>query len=183
MIVVVGGPPGSGKTTAAERYAETHGAMLVSGGRLFREMAAERGMDLAAFGAYAEANHEVDRDLDARVLSAVKASEDPGKEVVVDGRIQAHLLPRAGFRPFCVLVTASLDVRAQRIARREGTGEDEARAEILAREASERLRYREIYGIDVDDRSVYALEIDSTDLPPDAIVTRIHEGAAAWAKG
>jgi predicted cytidylate kinase len=183
MIVAVGGPPGSGKTTAAQLYAGTHGAVLVSGGRLFREMAAERGMDVAAFGTFAERHHEVDRQLDDTVLAAVRRLAVEGRDVVVDGRIQAHLLTRAGVRAYCVFVTARVDVRAKRIADRERKSEKQALEEILAREASERTRYRVIYGIDVEDMAVYDLEIDSSDLKPDAIVRKIHEGATAWAKG
>ncbi len=37
MIIAIGGPPGSGKSTAAALYAETHGCTLVSAGQVFRE--------------------------------------------------------------------------------------------------------------------------------------------------
>lgn len=181
MIVAIGGPPGSGKTTAATQFAAEFGFVLVSGGRLFREMAAERGMGLAAFSAYAETHHDVDRQLDAMVLAAVRDAALAGRDVVVEGRIQPHLLARNEPRPFTVLITAPIDVRAKRIAEREGKSERRALDEILARESSERKRYRAIYGIDLDDVTVYALVLDSSDLRPEAIVKRIYEGAAAWA--
>jgi len=181
MIVVVGGPPGSGKTTAAELYARTHDAVLVSGGRLFREMAAERGMTLESFSAHAETHHEVDRELDEMVLAAVRDLAFRGRDVVVEGRIQAHLLARAAIRAFSVLVTAPIGIRAKRIADREGKSEKQALEEILARERSEQTRYRDIYGIDVTDPSVYALTVDSAEQSPEAIVKRIREEAMAWA--
>ena len=154
MIVAIGGPPGGGKTTAATLVAESHEFLLVSGGTLFREMAAERGMDLVAFSAYAEKHHDVDRQLDAMVLVAVREGLLRGQDVVVDGRIQPYLLGRSEPKPFAVLITAPIDVRAKRIADREGKSERQALDEILAREASERKRYRAIYGIDLDDVSV-----------------------------
>lgn len=181
MIVAIGGPPGSGKTTAAELYARTHGAIIVSGGRLFREMAAERGMDLVAFSGHAEKHHEVDRELDEMILAAVRNALFDGKSIVVDGRIQAHLLARAQVRAFSVLITAPVDVRAKRVADREGKSERQALDEILARERSERERYRAIYEIDLEDVGVYNLEVDSGDLRPEGIVKKIHEGAIAWA--
>src|SRR6266540_19607 len=105
MIVAIGGPPGSGKTTAAELYARTYGCVFISGGRMFREMAAEQGMDILAYSAHAEKHHEVDRRLDDMILAAVQHAMT-NRDVVVDGRIQAHLLARAKTPAFCVLVTA-----------------------------------------------------------------------------
>lgn len=181
MIVAIGGPPGGGKTTAATLFAETYGFSLISGGARFREMAAERRMDLVAFGAHAEKHHELDRELDETVLAAVRKAVLEGRDAVVDGRIQAYLLTRAKLRAFRVLLDAPIDVRAKRIADREKKTEKQALQEILVRERSERARYSAIYGIDLDDVRVYDLEIDSTKLRPEAIVRKVHEGAKAWA--
>lgn len=181
MIVTIGGPPGSGKTTTAELYAKTRGCVLVSGGRIFREMAAERNLDVTAFGAYAEEHHEVDRQLDAKVLGAVRSAGREGRDVTVDGRIQAYLLAREGLRAFAVLITAPIDVRIRRVAQREGTAPERAKEDVLKREASERVRYADVYGINLDDTTLFDLAIDSSEVSPEAIVERIRKGVEAWA--
>lgn len=173
MILVVGGPPGSGKTTVAERWAATRLYALVSAGLRFRAMARERGMTLEAFGRAAEEDPSIDRALDAAVLAEVREKAAGGANVVVDGRIQAHLMSRERIPCIKVLIDAPLDVRAQRVARREKSTVAVAKRGILVREASERVRYKAIYGIDLTDTSVFDLVIDSRDKTPDAIVSRI----------
>src|SRR5207245_1376911 len=66
MILVIGGPPGSGKTTVAERGAAARAYVLVSAGTKFRAMAKGRGLSLGAVGR--EARREiVARDKSERV--------------------------------------------------------------------------------------------------------------------
>jgi cytidylate kinase len=173
MILAIGGPPGSGKTTVAERWSAVRGFALVSAGQRFRTMASERGLSLEAFGRAAEQDPSIDRALDAAVLAEVQDKAASGADVVVDGRIQAYLLSHARIPSFKVLIDAPLHVRAERIARRENTGAADAKHEILIREASERIRYKSIYGIDLRDTSVFDLVIDSRDKTPDEIVARI----------
>lgn len=173
MIVVVGGPPGSGKTTVAERFAKAHGYVFVSAGAKFREWAKERGLSLAEFGAAAQKDYEIDRALDRSVFEETLRQDSVGRDVVVEGRIQAHLLAERRVPCLKVLIDARPDVRARRIAGREGQSAAVARKEITARERSERTRYRAIYGIDVADRSVYDLVIDSSEKSPDDVVAAI----------
>jgi CMP/dCMP kinase len=173
MILVIGGPPGSGKTTVAERWAAARGSVLVSAGTRFRAMAKERGLSLQAFGGAAEHDPSIDRALDKAVLSEIRAHVAKGQDVVVDGRIQAYLLAKEKIPCLKVMIDAPLAVRAQRIAGREGTTVEEAKREIVSRERSERIRYKSIYGIDLADTRIFDLVIDSRDRTPDEIVTMI----------
>jgi len=178
MIVAIGGLPGSGKSTAASLYARRHGCVHVSAGALFREQAKARGMSLEAFGTFAEAHPEVDRELDDRILARTRELSAHG-DVVTDGRLQPALLGRGGVPALRVLLDAPLQVRAERVAKRDGLRVAEARARIEEREASERRRYREIYGLDANDRAHYDLVLDSVRLSPEAIVDAIRARAVA----
>ncbi len=173
MIIAVGGPPGSGKTTVAERFAQAHRYMLVSAGLRFRKMAQEAGLDLEAFGRKAERDPSIDRALDQSVLEEILRHDSVGRDVIVDGRIQAHLLRLRRVPCLKVFIDAPLDVRAQRVAGRERKSVEAAKEEISEREKSERSRYRSIYGIDLADKGLYDLIVDSSNRTPDAIVTLV----------
>lgn len=174
MIVAIGGTPGSGKTTVAERFAKTYGCAFVSAGTMFREMASARGMDLDAFGLEAERDPSIDRELDRRVLEEILRQDTFGNDVVVDGRIQGYLLSQRGVPCLKVWIDAPLTVRAERVADREGIPASAAKESIVRRERSERTRYKAIYGIDLSYMAAYDLVIDSAAKPPDAIVAWIH---------
>jgi cytidylate kinase len=76
-----------------------------------------------------------------------------------------------------VYLDASADVRATRIAGREG-GEAATRLrEIQAREASDARRYHEIYGVDYHDRGRYDLVLDTDGQTPEELARRIVERA------
>ncbi len=170
MIVAVGGPPGSGKTTVAELFAKSHGYTLVSAGIKFRAWATERKMTLEAFGQAATADPEIDRKLDREVFEDVLRQDSAGRDVIVEGRLQAHLLKERHVPCLKVFVDAPLTVRAKRIAGREKTSAKAAERGIRAREELEGRRYQAIYGIDLADQSVYDMVIDSSDKTPEQIV-------------
>ncbi len=165
-VVCIGGPPGSGKSTAGRRVAERLRLEYRSAGELFRAEAARRGLDLEAFGRYAESHPEVDRELDG----AMQALATPGR--LLDGRIQGPLCRRHGRRTVSIVVTARSEVRAARVAGRDSVPLDRALAQIVAREASEHRRYRRLYGIDLDSEPV-DLTVDSSDLSAPAVAQEI----------
>ncbi len=165
-VVTVGGPPGSGKSTAGRLVATSLGLEFRSAGDLFRAEARRRDMDLATFGRYAATHPEVDRELD-RTMQALAT---PGR--LLDGRIQGALCRRAGVPVYDIVVTAREDVRVRRVAERDKEAVDEARRLVREREASERDRYLRYYSIDLD-RETPGLTVDSSDLPPAAVAERI----------
>ncbi len=176
LPVVVGGPPGSGKTTAARGAAERLGLAYHAAGALFRAEGERRGMDVVAFNRFAETHPEVDRELDERMVALAR----PG--ALLDSRIAAPLARRQGVALIAVAVTARPEVRAVRLAHRDGVSVEAARVEIAAREASERTRYRTLYGIDLD-RPGADLEIDSSELDAAEVTRRVVEFVRAAPPG
>ncbi len=149
MLITVSGPPGSGKSTNAAGLATALGIDHVSGGDIFREMAAERDMTPVEFNEHAEADDGIDRALDERLHEIATTRDD----LVLESRLAGWLAgDHADLR---LWFDAPVGVRAERIAEREGKAVDRAREETERREASERKRYLEYYGIDIDDRSIY----------------------------
>jgi cytidylate kinase len=165
-VVAIGGPPGGGKSTAGRQVVTALGLDYRSAGDVFRSEAAARGMDVEAFGGYAESHPEVDRQLD----DSMQALARPG--VLLDGRIQGTLCRRRGVPVYAVIVTAAEGERARRVALRDGQSVEEARRRIRERAEGERRRYRALYGIDVD-TEVGDLTIDSTSLPADRVAAEI----------
>ena len=161
MLITVSGPPGSGKSTNAAGLADRLGVDHVSGGDIFREMAAERDMSPVEFNEFAEEDPTFDRKLDRR-LREIATTRD---ELVLESRLAGWLA--ADHADFRFWFDAPLSVRAERIAEREGKPVDRAEAETKRREDSERKRYGEFYDIDIDDLSIYDAAYNTARWSPD----------------
>jgi cytidylate kinase len=175
MLITISGPPGSGKSTAAAALADAIDADHVSGGDLFREMAAERDLSLAAFNDLAESDDgEVDRALDRRLLDTARDAD----HLVLESRLAGWVAgDHADLR---IWLDAPLEVRAERIGDREGKPAERARKETRTREASEAQRYEEYYGIDIDDRSIYDLALNTARWGPETVATLLATAASEY---
>jgi cytidylate kinase len=174
VLVTLSGLPGSGTTTAARIVAADLGVEWVNGGDVWRAMAAELGMTVAEFSDYAETHPAIDRELDHRLTERAQAGR-----CVLESRLAGWLVTRAGIPAVRVWVTADEVVRARRVARREAVPVEVALGQNQAREASERLRYRELYDIDMGDLSIYDLVVDSGDMAPQDVAGAIVAAARA----
>jgi len=162
--ITIGGPPGSGKSTVAAMLAERLGWKYVYTGDIFRKLAKENGMSLSDFGDYAGKHPEIDRELDHRQLQLARE-----ENVILEGRVAGWICHTNNVDSFKIWLDAEIEVRAERVAKREGKDFETVLWEIKDREESERARYKLIYDFDMGDRSFYDLVIDSGPLTPDQI--------------
>jgi predicted cytidylate kinase len=178
MRITVSGPPGSGKTTVCRLLAERlHCDCLISG-TVFREMAKKQGTSLSDFGRLAEKDPKYDRMVDEGMLEKAMSEKD----IVVEGRLTGHLLSKRDPGAFKVFLDAEPRVRAERVGEREPGRPDKIMKEMLEREECEALRYRRHYGIDVKDKSIYDLVVDTTHRTPDQVADLIIETMGARAR-
>ena len=164
MLITVSGPAGSGKSTAAGALAEALGYDHVSGGDIFRSLADERGVSLVEFNQLAEGEDQIDRDLDRRLREIARERDD----LVLESRLSGWMAGE--YADVRLWLDAPPAVRAARIADREGKSVEVAREETKARAESEALRYREYYGIDIEDRTIYDLALNTARLGPEGVL-------------
>jgi predicted cytidylate kinase len=172
LLITVSGPPGSGTTTAAEHVAARLEIDLVPGGKVFRAMAVEAGLTLPEFGRHAADHPDVDVELDRRLAERARAGD-----VVVESRLAGWIAHNEGLGAVTVWIDCDPMVRAERVAAREGVTVAQARAENDERQAIERVRYQALYGLDLEDLSIYDLVLDSVELGPAELADRIVESA------
>jgi cytidylate kinase len=174
MLLTISGPAGSGKSTVAAALAEELGYDHVSGGDIFRELAAERDLTPLELNRQAEEDDQIDRDLDRR-LRELAASRD---DLVLESRLAGWMAgDHADFR---IWLDAPLPVRAERIADREDKSVDRAREETRERSDSEARRYREYYDIDIEELGIYDLTLNTARLSPGAVLDVVLAAVEAY---
>ena len=157
-MITVSGPHGTGKSTYAKALADALGLRYVCAGDMFRELAKERGVTLESLSKMAAKDPAIDRAIDERTRVEAKKGG-----VVIDAQLGAWMAKELA--DVKLLIVATDDVRFRRIAERDGISIEGARKQTLARESIQRERYREYYGLDVSDLSIYDLKIDTGGYP------------------
>ncbi|QLD84697.1 AAA family ATPase [Natronomonas halophila] len=164
MLITISGPAGSGKSTAAAALAEALDYDHISGGDIFRELAAERDMTPLELNKAAEEDDQIDRDLDRRLRNIAETRDD----VVLESRLAGWMAGE--YADFRIWLDAPLSVRAERIADREDKSVELARKETMERGDSEARRYLEYYNIDIDELGIYDLVLNTARLSPEGVV-------------
>ncbi|MDO5848763.1 MAG: cytidylate kinase family protein [Methanobrevibacter sp.] len=161
MIITIGGLAGTGTTTAAKVLSEKLDIPYLSTGSIFRQMAKERGMSVLEFGELAENDTSIDIEIDKRQAELAESSDN----LIIEGRLSAYFV-EADLKLWLI---TPFDVRAARIAEREDKTVDLAKEEIIIREESEAVRYKEIHDIDISSMDIYDLVINSGTFLPEQI--------------
>jgi CMP/dCMP kinase len=153
VLLTISGPSGSGKTTVANGLSQRLGFAHISAGEVFRELARERALSLEQLSKLAEKDPEIDQMVDTRQAELAQSHEN----VIVDGRLSGWVLKG----DIAVWLKAPLEVRAERIARREDKDRAIALRETRTRDSSEAARYLAFYNIDTVNLDIYDLIIDT----------------------
>ncbi len=155
MIITLSGLPGSGTTTIAKTVASRLKLKVISAGDTFREIAAEQNMTLSEFGKLAESNTEIDQTIDQRQAQIAKE----GDNLLVEGRLSGWMVENADLK---IWLKTPIEVRCERIAKRDDIPLEQAMRETKEREKCEAVRYHKHYDINIGNLEPYDLIIDSS---------------------
>jgi predicted cytidylate kinase len=178
MIISLSGAHGSGKSTVAQKLAETLNWPRYYMGGLRREAAKKRGMTLAEYNKLGETDPQTDREVD----DYQKKLGETDDNFIVEGRTSWYLIPHS--------LKIYLDVSEEEGDRRvfghlqqkNDRNEDnniesveDVKESLRRRLASDRLRYQKYYGIDVNDVKNYDFYLDTTNLTQDEVFQSVYE--------
>ena len=158
LVVGISGLHGTGKSTYAKRVAKAFGLRHISAGEFFRQIAVERGLSLSELSREAEKNDTIDRLLDERTEREIKKGR-----VVLDTLLAGWM--SGGDVILRIYLSAPFETRIKRIASRDGVTYAEAERTTNFRENIERRRFKKLYGIDIDDLSIYDLVLNTGLMP------------------
>ena len=167
LRVAISGKSGCGNTTVSRLVAERLGLRMVN--YTFKDLARERGVAFEEICILAESDPQYDLTIDRM---QVKLAEEGG--CVLGSRLAIWLLRDSAFT---VYLHAPLEVRAGRIARREGKELSKALRETEARDRRDHDRYSRLYGYDVNNYEFAALVVDADARGQDEVAREIVEHA------
>ena len=163
LTISVSGLSGSGKSTIGRAIAKAFGLELKSMGDVFRELARENHISIEEFSKTREDN--MDLLLDKKTLKLAKKGN-----VVLIGRLTGWV---AGDNADIKLwIGCDEKMRIQRVAKREHISEEEAEKKVNERDGADEKKYKTLYGIDVNDKSIYDILFDNTDATYEEAITK-----------
>ncbi len=175
--ISISGDLGSGKSVLSKQLSQELGFEVISIGVIQRELATKYGMDALEFNQFMETHPEIDEECDKMVTNYGK--EDRG--LILDSRLAWHFIPHS----FKIHLTVDNNIAAKRIfndnirKNEKYTSVEDAAQKLLARKNSEILRYKTLYGVNVEDLSNYDCVIDTSDSDPqktyDLVISFYHQ--------
>lgn len=173
MIICISGLSGSGKNSVGALVAQRLGLRLVN--PTFKTIAAKQNMSLMDFHRKAEKEHSIDKEFDAHLIS-----ETSKGNCVVTTWLGPWMVKNADIK---VWLCAPREVRAHRVANRDGMTTEQALQHITSRDESNHARYHGIYKINIYDHSGFELVINSARFMPGESADIIVAAAKALYEG
>ncbi len=164
--LTVSGHPGSGTSTLVAKLCENRGWSHLNGGAVFRAISEERGISLEEFSELCDSEPEVDKSLDERLISAMLDVSGPE---IVESRLSGWWAYRENIDCLRLWISVTPEERAKRVVKREGGSHEDALARIHSRMEADQIRYNNLYGISLEDKTPYNLIINSDALTAEEV--------------
>lgn len=178
-VIAITGDLASGQSTVSKMLAEDLNYTLYRNGAYFRELAIKNGMSVTEFGEYIEKHPEVDMQIEKSAADFVKTHNN----IVIDAKMGWYAVPDS----FKVYLRVNIDIAAQRAfadpnrKRSENLPTLEAQKEDMIKRAKNDLnRYFNLYGVKRDDMSNYDLVLNTDNLTPEEVLSKIKEEYEKW---
>ena len=172
LTITISGLASSGKTTGAKAIVEYLNnkynleLKYYSTGAIFRELAEKEGIPIEEFAEKRDDRTDIMADQRTLELSIVG-------NVVLDGRLTGYIA--GDWAELRIFYNPPLEVRAKRYAEREGTDYKTALENVKRRDEADIRKYKILYGIDLNDLSIYHIIIDNSDWSAEDAKTKIVE--------
>ena len=167
ILVCISGMAGTGKSTLAKKLAKKYKLRYYSGGDALKELAKIEGYDSSSRGWWEsreglsflekrEKNLEFDKAVDDKLLEYAQQGQ-----VLLDSWTMPWLL-KTGFK---IWLVASIEKRAERIAKRDKISIKEALRVLKEKEARTKAIYKKLYGFRLgEDLEPFNLVLDTDSL-------------------
>jgi cytidylate kinase len=166
--IAISGKSGCGNSSVSRLVAQRLGLRVIN--YTFKDLAKDRGMSFEDVCRLAETDPQYDLTIDRM---QVQLADEGG--CVLGSRLAIWLLRDSAFT---VYLRAPLEVRAARIAKREGKDPAVALRETDERDRHDADRYERLYGYDVDRFEFAALVVDTEAITQEQVAQEIVEHAA-----
>jgi cytidylate kinase len=153
LTITVSGLTGSGKTTGAEAIAEALNLKYYEAGSIQKSLAKKKKISLEE--QVKTRNKEVDYHIDKKTLEFAISGN-----CVLVGRLTGWVAGK--WADVRIFYDTPFEVRAKRVAKREGISVEEAKKKVKLRDLEDRKKYKKIYGIDLKDKSIYDIVFDNS---------------------
>lgn len=178
--ITISGELGSGKTVLSKHLCEKMDFIIISVGGIQRELAEKYGMTTLEFNQYMETHPEIDIDCDQKVVEYGLMNAN----LILDSRLAWHFVPHA-FKIHLIvdINTAGSRIFNDKVRKNEQNNDlQDTINKINSRKASERKRFKEQYGLDIDNFDNYDLVIDSSHISPENLANFVIDKLEKWKK-
>jgi cytidylate kinase len=179
MIITFNGDHGSGKSTIAKRIASDLGYSFYYTGKIFREIAAEKGLTYAELMELMKKDETIDRKVDQKTQELGKTKDN----FVFDSRMAWYFIPQS----VKIFFKVDEDIAAERIyknmteeksqdRKNEAVGVDsslQVKMTNRKRKENDDKRYQKLYGVNIWDEQNYDLVVDTSTMDKEEVYEKV----------